>query len=216
MTHSGTSDWHASIDRMSANRLETKAIHTLMGIVTGIVADGEITAGEIRFLRAWLAEHDDTARAWPGCAIAQQLAYVLDDGVITTEERAHLLCALSELANSDFAATGSAQAEPLALPIDDSARVNMLNAGIVHTGVFMFGTRAACERFSLAMGAMPLDNVSRHTDVLVIGTRVTPTWASESYGRKIMKAANMRASGHHIRIISERFWFDHSKDQAST
>lgn len=197
--------------RAVANRIETKAMQTLMGMVTGVVADAHLHDKEILLLNTWLTEHAEMATQWPGCAIAHQIRSVLADGIITDDERTHLLSSLSELANSDFAATGSTQAEPIALPIDDQANVNMFNAGIVHTGTFMFGTRAQCERLSMAMGAMPLDTVSRRTDVVVIGTRVSPSWVNESYGRKILRAAELRDSGCPIRIISERFWFQHAQ-----
>lgn len=193
--------------RAVLNSVEVKAMQTLMGIVTGVVADADLNLSEIQFLRTWLAENESAAREWPGCVIAKQVKDVLADGVVTDAERAHLLTVLRELANSDFTATGSAQTEPIALPVHDVPPVVMRDAGVVHTGTFMFGTRARCERLSMAMGAMPLDNVSRHTDVLVIGTRVTPSWVNESYGRKIMKAVALRDGGAPIKIISERFWF---------
>jgi NAD-dependent DNA ligase len=136
---------------------------------------------------------------------------VLADGIVTEEERTHLLSVLTEMANADFAATGSASAEPMQLPVDESRAVNWNNAGVVHTGAFLFGTRAQCERLSMTLGAMPLDNVSKQTDVLVIGTRISPAWVNESYGRKIMKAAQLRKDGHPIHIVTEKFWFGHAQ-----
>lgn len=195
-----------------ANRIQSKSMQTLMGMVTGIVADAHLHDREIQLLSTWLSENSAAANYWPGSVIAAQVRAVLADGMITEDERRHLLGVLTEMANSDFSATGSAQAEPLKLPIDDEAGpVAMMNAGVVHTGTFMYGTRAACERLSMAMGAMPLDNVSKSTDVLVIGTRVTPAWFNESYGRKILRGAELRQKGHAIRIISEAYWFETAK-----
>lgn len=188
------------------NRMETKAMQSLMGMVTGIVADEHLHDREIALLSTWLAEHREIAEQWPGSAIAAHLRLALADGIITEEERAHLLAVLSELAATDFAATGSATAEPMRLPIDDSQPVQWRDAGVVHTGEFMFGTRAQCERLTMALGGMPLDNVTKHTDVLVIGTRVSPHWLHESYGRKIMKAVDLRQRGASISIISEQRW----------
>lgn len=195
-----------------ANRVETKAMQTLMGMVTGIVADAHLHDLEIALLSTWLAEHQEAAAQWPGCVIARQVREVLADGLVTDEERKHLLSVLGDLANTDFAATGSASSEPLNLPIDESREVKWMNAGVVHTGTFLYGTRAQCERLSMSLGAMPLDDVTRRTDVLVIGTRVSPSWRNESYGLKILKAAQLRESGHSIYIVSERYWF--SKAQA--
>ena len=44
------------------------------------------------------------------------------------------------------------------------------------------------------------------TDYLVIGNYATDSWIHSSYGRKIEKAVDMKAKGHHIKIISESHW----------
>jgi len=156
-------------------------------------------------------DHEEATRGWPGDAIHANVRQVLADGVVTELERANLLAVLTEMANCDFAATGSAQAEPMQLPIDDSAVVEMQQAVLVHTGEFAYGTRARCERLSSDMGALPVDSVTGKTDVLVIGTRVSRAWLNESYGRKILKAMELRKVGHRVRIISERWWFEHAR-----
>jgi hypothetical protein len=196
--------------RAMQTRIEVKAAQTLMGMVTAMVADEHLHDREIQFLSTWLAQNELVARTWPGCTIAAQVHHVLSDGVITDDERQHLMAVLAELSSNDFANTGSAMPEPTKLPVDDTSALNMLHAGVVHTGTFLYGTRAACERLSLAMGAMPLDNVTRSTDVLVIGARVTPSWITESYGRKILRGVELRAGGHPICIVSERRWFEHA------
>ena len=193
--------------RAIANRVETKAMQTLMGMVTGIVADEQLHDREIMLLRTWLTANDATARQWPGCAIAAQIGHVLADGVITEDERTHLLGVLTEMANTDFSITGSVESQPLQLPIDDSTPVAWPGAGVVHTGTFLYGTRTQCERLTEALGARSVSSITRAVGVVVIGTRVTPSWVNESYGRKIMAAAELQRAGHAIRIVSERFWF---------
>lgn len=71
-------------------------------------------------------------------------------------------------------------------------------------GEFLYGTRAACERLVLKVGAMCTDNVSKKVDILVVGTRVAPDWAHTSFGRKIQRAVELQTEGHAIEIISER------------
>lgn len=132
----------------------------------------------------------------------------MEDGIITEGERAHLLAVLSELTATDFGLTGSSSPEVAALPINDVVTVILKNAGVCHTGEFLFGTRAACERITLKAGRMPVDSVTRRADLLVIGTRVSPNWAHTSFGRKIQRAAERQESGHPIEIISERRWID--------
>lgn len=196
--------------RAMSNRIEVKAAQTLMGMVTGIVCDQVLHDREIALLSTWLRSNVNATLKWPGDVIAIQVRQVLADGIVTDQEREHLLSVLTEMANADFSVTGSAMAEPLQLPIDDTVSLSMADAGVVHTGTFLYGTRAVCERLSVAMGATPLDTVTRRTDMVVIGTRVTPSWMNESYGRKILRAVELQREGHAIRIVSERRWFEHA------
>ena len=113
---------------------------------------------------------------------------------------------LQKLVGVDFGDTGSAQAEVAGLPIDDDVTVEMTHAGVCHTGTFMFGTRAAVERMTLKAGGMPVDSVTKKTDLLVVGAMVSTDWAHTSFGRKIQRAAELQQSGHPIEIISEKRW----------
>lgn len=191
--------------------IETKTVQTLMGLVSGMVADTALHDLEIAFLSTWLAEHPTVTGSWPGSAITSWVREVCADGVVTEQERSYLLGNLQALANTDFSISGSASAEPLQLPIDDSKPLALTGARVVHTGVFLFGTRARCERLSAELGAIPIESVTRATDVLVIGTRVSPSWATESYGRKIMAAMQLMQSGHPIQIVSEQHWYQHAQ-----
>jgi len=190
------------------HRRATRAMEHLLGMITGMVADLQLQKAEIQFLSTWLAEHEEVTSTWPGFVIARKVEEVMADGIITTVEQEHLLQVLRDLASTDFSLTGSSSPEVTTLPIDDAVSVEIRNAGVCHTGEFMFGTRAACERVTLKGGGMPLDSVSRSTDVLVVGTRVSPNWAHTSYGRKIQKAAQLQENGHPIEIISERRWLE--------
>ena len=178
-----------------------------MGLVTGIVADAHLHDMEIQLLSTWLAAHQEVTRSWPGLAIYEWVREVCADGVVTDAEREHLLANLTALAATDFATTGSVQADPLELPIDDSADIVFAGVGIVHTGTFVYGTRAKCERLSEQLGARPLGQITKAAGVLVVGTRVTPSWRTESYGQKIIDAVNLQRKGHPIKIVSEQRWF---------
>lgn len=192
----------------AATHVMNKAVGQLLGIVTGVVADGELTDKEIVFLKTWLTEHAAVADEWPGSAIYRAVSDVLADGVITEVERQHLTDVLQQLVRTDFAQTGSALPDGPMLPIDDIVTVELVNAGVCHTGEFMFGTRAAVERATLKAGGLPVDNVTRRTDLLVIGARLSPTWAQTTYGRKIQKAKELQEAGTGIEIISERRWIE--------
>jgi NAD-dependent DNA ligase len=99
-------------------------------------------------------------------------------------------------------------AEIAALPIDDIVTVDLQHASVCHTGEFLYGTRAACERATMKAGGTCSDSVSRHVAYLVVGTRVSPNWAHTSFGRKIQKAVELQEDGHSVEIISERRWLE--------
>lgn len=192
-----------------AKHLETRAVQQLVGIVQGVLADGQLHDNEIRLLRTWATVNRAACQSWPGSAVAAMVEQVCADGVIDEGERVLLLQNLSKLVGSDFAETGSVSAEPTSLPVDDSAKVEFVGAHVVHTGTFLFGTRARCERATATLGGIPVSSVSRKVKVVVIGGMVTHSWATEAFGRKIMAAAALREAGHPVVIISEAHWMRH-------
>lgn len=188
----------------AAKHATNRAIEHLMGIVTGMVADGALNDMEIKMLSTWLASHPEATADFPGSVIARAVQDALEDGVITEAERAHLLKMLTGLASTDFSVTGSVNPEVTSLPIEDCVSIDFKNSMVCFTGEFLYGTRAACERLVLKVGAMCADNVSKKVDILVIGTRVAPDWAHTSFGRKIQRAVELQDAGHAIEIISEK------------
>ena len=63
-----------------------KAIHTLGGIIEGILLDGEINNLEMGELRQWAAEHLHLVHKEPFREILELVEDALTDGVLTTEE----------------------------------------------------------------------------------------------------------------------------------
>jgi len=195
-----------AIAQAVGNRALTRATQVLMGIVTGIVADGQLHESEVLMLNTWLTENADVTTVWPGSAVAQMLRTALADGVITPEERAHMLHELQALAGTDFSETGSSSSNVAGLPYDHDAQVTICGAAICHTGVFLYGTRAACEKLTHKAGGIALPTVTRKATYLVVGTHVSPAWVNTSYGRKIQQAMELKQAGHPIGIIAEEWW----------
>lgn len=194
--------------RAAAAHQLSKAVEHMMGLVGGIVADQQLHDLEIKFLSTWLAENSRVTQTWPGFVVARKVEEVMEDGVVTSAERDHLLKLLTEMSSNEFALAGSSSPEVTGLPINDSVTVELRNAGVCHSGEFLFGTRASCERLTLKAGGMPVDAITRKTDILVVGTRISPNWAHSSFGRKIQNAMELQEDGHPIEIISERRWIE--------
>lgn len=194
--------------RSIAHRQFVKSAQVLSGIITGIVADGQLHDMEVQLLSAWISSNPDVTQSWPGSAIAQHIAEVLQDGVITPDERSHLLETLQQMVGSDFSETGSATAEVAALPFDSDMPHALQASRVCLTGEFLYGTRNACEKLALKVGCIPVAAVSKKLHYLVVGTNVSPQWANTSYGLKIMRAMELRQEGHPIVIVREKDWLD--------
>ncbi len=204
---------NVAISRAVDNRLLTRSMQVLTGIVTGVVADGELHDNELQLLNTWISSNPEVATAWPGSAISHHLREVMADGVITADERAHLLDTLQRLVGSDFAETGSVTADIAALPFDDDAPITLNESWVCLTGEFLYGTRNACEKVTEKAGGKPTSSISRKVAYLIVGTHVSPNWVNTSYGTKIMRAMELRDQGHTIAIIREQRWLDALRTQ---
>ena len=156
--------------KFNSHRNLTKALQTLLGLCSGLVADNHLNDDEIRFLSTWLSDNQEATEAWPGCVIRDRVSHVLEDGEITEEERQQLLEVLKELTGNDFMETGSAEAAPVTFPTDD-APIELADAVFCLTGKFLFGPRSSVEKTIEAHGGIMAGTVNKKTRYLVVGLR---------------------------------------------
>lgn len=188
-------------------RLITKSLNTLMGIVNGLVCDNVLSETEIHFLSTWMLENKHIASTYPANVIFRRVREVLLDGIITTTESEKLLNELKALSGNDFSNTGSALPEHIASVFDDDPLVVFEQNLFVFTGDFLFGTRSACMQAVEKRGGTASDNITKSTNYLVVGSRASPDWIVANFGRKIQKAVDMAESGdYEISIIREADW----------
>lgn len=188
-------------------RLVTRSLNQLMGIVNGVVCDGELHDSEVHFLSTWLQENEQLRDVYPANVIYRLVRETLADGVLTQEEKEHLLKSLSAISGNEFWKTGAALPEHITVIFDNDPMVVFPENTFVMTGDFMFGTRRACHKATEQRGGLTSDNVSKKTNYLVIGALASPYWIESNFGRKIQKAAEMAQSGDfEIAIIREADW----------
>lgn len=185
---------------------EDKGITMLLGIITGIVADGALHDLEVKMLHTWLTDNQAVAATWPGSAVVTVIEAAIEDGSIDADERIRLLDLLKGLSSNQFAKTGSASPEVIALPVDDECNVNLNSARVCLTGEFAHGTRGFCEQLTVQAGAELRSTVNGKTDYLVLGANASPSWAHTSFGRKIQQAIEAQREGSKVKIISEERW----------
>lgn len=174
----------------------------LVGLVQGILADGELRDAEIDFLHKWLANAQNVSTLWPGSVIAQQIDSVLADGVITEQERAHLNDTLLKLIGGvlDDIAPQINQ-----LAFDDAPVIGIVGNSFCLTGDFAYGTRAQCEAAITQRGGS-VAGITKKLNYLIVGGLGSAEWKHGSFGTKIQKAVEYRDAGIPLKIVHEDIW----------
>lgn len=199
-------EYSGPVNATTAYQQGERACAQLLGVISGITADGQLHDLEIQFLRTWLASNERAGSHWVGDRIAAQIDRIMADGVVTDVERQELMDALQSVAGMDFPATGSVTAEPIAFPAD-TCEVLLDGAVVCLTGKFHFGTRGECEAASMTAGAECADSVTTKVKYLVIGSAgATESWKQASYGNKIDAAMKLKEKGHTIFVLTEEAW----------
>lgn len=202
-------DFSAECSHFNSKRRLDRCIDQLIGICSGIAADGEINPTELAYLSTWLAENEEVCREFPGNLLADRIRAAMADGVFTGEEHDDLLILLRQISGNSFSETGSASADEPAIPADPSAEVIFPGMSFCFTGKFAFGTRAACEERTRLLGAVPVSSVTQELDYLVIGSGVSPNWKHETYGRKIERVLEIQGKGQSNPVILlEQQWVE--------
>ena len=181
------------------------AVARLLGICSGLAADGDINDKELAFLSTWLAENREVCEVYPGRDIVKRIA----DGMATDEDRDDLLLILQKASGNRFSDTGSAAVDSPAIPFDEFAVVELHGKRYCFTGEFDFGTRAKCQETASEHGALCIKEVTRDLDYLVVGGKASDGWKHQNFGRKIEHALKIRDSGRSTPIIiSEEQWVE--------
>lgn len=186
-----------------AGRID-RAVDELIGFLKGVVADDEVTEGEVIRLAEWVQMNHEVLGYWPVNALTSRLNRIFADKQIDDEERADLRGFIYELLGSspsEFFAARSTRL-PLCKPAPD---VIFDQNVFVLTGRFMYGTRKQCEREIAERGGRCSATVTLQTSYLVLGDLGSTDWIHSIYGRKIETAMDYRGRCP-LGIISEEHW----------
>ncbi|VVT26812.1 NAD-dependent DNA ligase [Sphingomonas aurantiaca] len=200
-----------SIERFNSmvgnDRLSSRQVDELIGIARGVAADGTLNQSEVEFLQKWLAASVDRSDQPIIRVLYDRINAVLSDGIVDEDECQDLLTTLNAFSSRDFELGEVLKATTL--PVCDPApKLDFDGRTYCFTGVFNFGQRKACEAAVSERGGR-CGSLTQKTDVLVIGLYATESWKHSSFGNKILKAADMRAQGVPIAIVSEQHWAGH-------
>jgi NAD-dependent DNA ligase len=177
----------------------------LVGIASGVLADGVLNDQEIRFIEEWLRKHEAIANEWPGDVLYARVKEALADGQITEDERAHLAETLQQIAGGSLERL--AERGPVnQLAFDEDAKLSFGGSTFCLTGNFVFGPRPRCVAETAAHGGVVVDGVTKKLNYLVVGALGSDEWKHGSFGTKIEKAVAYKRSGAPLFIVREDHW----------
>lgn len=192
--------------RWNAARRADRTLDEMLGLVKGVIVDGVVTEGEAQFLAHWINANPEAARIWPGNVLARRLQKIFADRVVDEEERDDLLGLLQSVTGETLGMPEN-ENPSTRLPLDDPAPALSFDGTLyVFTGRFVYGTRAACQASVVERGGECASDITRKTDVVVIGDLGSRDWIHTSFGRKIQKAVEYRDHGVGLAIVSEEHW----------
>jgi NAD-dependent DNA ligase len=186
-----------------------KAVDQLVGICTGILADGEVNENEAIFFAEWVRKHAPAEPVWPFTDILQRIERIFADGVCDVEERAELKDVMEALCGFTEQPLPMAENLSTTLPlcVPQPHPLVFTSQQFVVTGKFAYGARSAVFEAIEALGGSPTDAApTKTTNYLVVGVFASRDWINTSHGRKIEKAVQLREKGTGINIISEEHW----------
>lgn len=192
--------------RFNRARRAERDLSEFLGLAKGLLGDGVISETEATLVANWVTTHPAAAEQWPINHLVRRLTTIFSDGIVDDEERVELADILASIVGGTAGVILGEDAST-ELPLDvPPPEFRWPGSNFVFTGKFAFGTRADCQRRVAARGSTFAPSVTKDTDYLVIGTFGSRDWVHTSFGRKIQKAVEYRASGIPLSIVAEEHW----------
>jgi len=185
-------------------RLDDRQINELLGIAQGLIADNTLNRDEVEFLGRWLtANYQLTENPLIG-SLLTRVREMLSDGHMDSDESKELIETLKQFSGGNF--EHGEQRKSNTLPFTQPAPlVTFPEKSFCLTGTFARGSRRDCEQELTKRGAV-VAPLTKKTNYLVVGTYVTESWVTSTYGQKIQKAQGMVSKNIPISIIGEEHW----------
>ena len=184
------------------NNDKARSCGALLGIVQGILADGELNDTEVHYLRSWLENNPTVGLEWPGNALVAAIDRALSDNHLSADEREHLIDVLQRLIGGTLEELAEST-HVTELALDEVEAVTFEQRTFCLTGEFCFGTRAQCERAIQERGGLVTRSITKKLHYLVVGGLGSVEWKHGSFGTKIHKAMQYKLEGLPILIVHE-------------
>lgn len=193
-----------SFSRLGAARANAtrQSWATLLGILTGVLSDHQLSDQEILFLKEWLSNNQTATSSWPGTVLAARIETALADGTITDAERADLIKTLQEIVGGKLEDLSSSK-HVTALAMDEVVVIEFFGSTFCLTGDFVMGQKSVCEKAIVDRGGVTRAAVSKKTRYVIAGGLGSLEWKHGSFGTKIERAMQLKQEGVPILIVHE-------------
>jgi len=183
-------------NQVGADRIGSRQIDELIGIARGLVADNQISQGEVEFLQKWLAANLHISDQPVIRMLYKRIAEMLADGLFDDDEKSELIDTLNQFSAHDIEGLGELL-KSTTLPFDDPQPFLMfVGQRYCFTGTFNFGCRKECEGAVVKLGA-EAGSLTKKTNVLVVGIYAPSETRSRRLVNGEMQGIQLRSSGKH-------------------
>lgn len=188
--------------RFNRKDIQDRQIDTLIGLSKGILANGRVDQAEAEYLQTWLVQNRQSENPII-INLLGKVSEMLQDGILDDEESEELLKILHSISGekSEFGELSKTSILPVCSP---PPKIEFPEKIFLFTGTCAFGSRKLCQEAIEELGGVNAKGVTKNLNYLVLGEYITDSWAHESFGRKIEKAMEYRASGISLSIITEK------------
>lgn len=184
-----------------------RQIDELIGIIKGVLIDGEANQSEIEFILRWLEANQESSHDFPANVLYPRIRAAFTDGIIDPLEQAEITEMLYQAIGNDPNPPPEAMSNSTTLPLSQP-KPNVTFAGMTYcfTGKFYAGSRDWCQRRVEALGGKAANSISKKVDFLVIGELGSDAWLHSTHGLKIQHAIELREAHGKPHIIDEQHW----------
>lgn len=203
----------ASIQDALPDTVQDMEIKELLGIMSGISADGVINDHEIHHLFNWLEQHKNLKNLWPANVLFNRLKDILADGIISEAERVDLLKVSEQILGESQQDGELTYGLSTAFFAQQQFDLSLYDKSICFAGRFVSGPRVALVNRARRFGAYVQPHVSESLDYLIIGTLALRDWRFAGHGKQIEEVLRLRQADHPVQIITEKQWLDLTEEK---
>jgi BRCA1 C Terminus (BRCT) domain len=180
----------------AAGRIADRRVDEFIGLCRSLAAKPFLAPADVHILEEWLEQNDPMANY----ELIEEIVEAVEEAAMDDSE----IPALHEILRAFVGGSDLRNPLPTSLPLTNPLpSLSFSGQRFCFSGTFEFGTRTDCYKAVVVLGATVDAVISASTNVLVIGSKVTPSWKHSSYGNKILQAVTWN-----VPIVSEDHWRD--------